>query len=139
MGNNSSSSLPQTKYNRDFTSKDIQDPTQFDRTEIYNCFPHYKSNIDESLSILDQAIKIIHQKKNMTLRLRSLSDVSIRDDNTIFDINTSYSYPLQKYCVTVDKTKKYCSCDLSIIDLVMTVATLEKYVEVLMTQDLLNN
>lgn len=124
MGN--TNSPLQQKYNKTFTKDEINDVSKFDRTELSNYYSSLKSS-PTYLEIIDKGINLVNEKDNVTLKINDLNNVMLHDKNlnVNYNLTSSYEYPLKKYCVNTNNEKKYCSCDLSIIDLTMDITELK--------------
>ena len=118
--------LLQEKYNREFNREDINNKNVFDRQELESELRVSKGG-SEQFEIIDKGIKIINEKDNMSLMINGASHITLKDNtnNMTYDLLTRESYPnKKKYCVKVDE-QEYCTCDCSVINLVMDMQNME--------------
>jgi len=118
--------LLQEKYNREFNREDINNKNVFDSQELESELRVSKGG-SEQFEIIDKGIKIVNEKDNMSLKINGSSHITLKDNtnNMTYDLLTRDSYPnKKKYCVKVDG-QEYCTCDLSVINLVMNMQNME--------------
>ena len=113
------------KYTKTFNKEDLNDKSKFNRDEL--SAELYVPKGGSNIQVIDKGIEIVKEKANMTLKINNPNDIILHDKNldVNYNLTHTYQYPLDKYCVTIDNKKKYCSCDLSIIDLSMDITELK--------------